>query len=232
MNLADLDVVILCGGKGERLQAVLNDKPKVLADINGKPFLEILIDNLKHFGFKRFILSVGYKREKIIDYFKGREGVVFSEEEIALGTGGGLKKAENLIKSNTFLAMNGDSFCDLNFNKALAFHQSRKALVTLVLVKARESRDCGMVNLDDSCQIKEFCERANFPREGLMNAGIYFMEKTIFSYMPKGTFSLEYDLFPKLKGKNCFGYITKERLFDIGVPERYAQTKNNLTVRN
>ncbi|MBU2044110.1 MAG: NTP transferase domain-containing protein [Candidatus Omnitrophica bacterium] len=231
-DLTNIDVVILCGGKGERLQSVLADKPKVLADINGKPFLDLLITNLKRFSFKRFILSVGYKREEVIEYFKDREDIVFSEEESALGTGGGLKKAEKLVTSDLFLAINGDSFCDLDFNKVFNFHQSKKAFTTLVLVKARESGDCGIVTLDDFGQIKDFSERADSQKQGFMNAGIYFMEKTIFSYMPKGIFSLEYDLFPKLKNKNCFGYVTEQQLVDIGTPERYEQAKKSLVVKN
>jgi len=229
-SLRDIGVVILCGGKGERLQSVLSDKPKVLADINGRPFLAILIDNLKKFGCMRFILSVGYKREDIIDCFKGRGDVVFSQEETALGTGGGLKKAQKLIKSDTFLAMNGDSFCDLDFNKVLAFHQSKKALATLVLVKPRESKDYGAVNLDDSCRIENFCERTDSQGQGFMNAGIYFMEKRVFSYMPEGTFSLEYDFFPKLK--DSFGYKAEAKLYDIGTPERYEQAKQMLSERS
>ena len=225
-QLVNIDVVLLCGGKGERLKSVLGDKPKVMADINGKPFLELLINNLKKIGFKRFILSVGYQREKIIDYFKDREGIVFSPEETALGTGGGLKRAEKLVTGDTFLALNGDSFCDLDFNKVLAFHQSKKATATLVLAKARESKDYGAVNLDDFCRIEKFCERTDSKKSGLMNAGIYLMEKVIFSQMPEGAFSLEYDFFPKLKGS--FGYVTEAGLYDIGTPERYQKAKEFL----
>jgi len=223
-DFTNIDVVILCGGKGERLRPVLNDKPKVLADINGRPFLELLIDNLKSFGFRKFIVSVGYKREGIIDHFKDREDIVFSPEETALGTGGGLKKAKGLVKSDTFMAMNGDSFCDLDFNRLLSFHNQKKAFLTLALTKAPEAKDYGTVSVDASGKIKSFREKTEGSDIRLVSAGIYMMNKEIFNQMPKvGTFSLEYDLFPKTE--SSFGYITRAKLYDIGTPERYNQAK-------
>jgi len=226
-SLESTDVVILCGGKGERLQSVLSDKPKVLADINGKPFLAILIDKLKKFGFKRFILSVGYKREDIIDCFKDSGIIVFSQEESALGTGGGLKKAQKLIESDTFLAMNGDSFCDLDFNQLLSFHKEKKAVLTIALTKAPEAKDYGTVTVDSSGRIKNFQEKVEGNDVRLVSAGIYLMNKDIFNYMPQDeAFSLEYDLFPKTK--DSFGYTSEAKLYDIGTPERYNKTKEIL----
>ena len=70
MVLGDIDVVILCGGRGERLSSVLPDRPKVLATIGEQTLLDILIDDITRFGFKRIILSVGYLKEQIIDHFK------------------------------------------------------------------------------------------------------------------------------------------------------------------
>jgi len=230
-NLANLDVVILCGGKGERLQSVLSDKPKALADIAGRPFLAILIDNLKKFGFERFILSVGYKREDVIEYFKDRGTIVFSQEENALGTGGGLKKAQNLIESDTFLAMNGDSFCDLDFNQLFSFHNEKEALLTIALTKAPEAKDYGTVSVDATGKIKSFQEKVERNDVRLVSAGIYFMNKEIFNQMPQEeVFSLEYDLFPKTK--DSFGYLTEAKLYDIGTPERYEQAKQMLSERS
>lgn len=223
-NFENTDVVILCGGKGERLQSVVSDRPKVLADINGKPFLEILIDNLKRFGFKRFILSVGYKKEAIIDYFKDKEDIVFSEEETALGTGGGLKKAKGLVKSSPFMAMNGDCFCDLEFDKLLEFHKQKNALLSIALVKTLEPRDYGTVALGLEDEIKSFREKISGSQTSLVNAGIYMMNKEIFSLMPaEKAFSLEYDLFPKLE--NSFGYVSNSKIYDIGTPVRYNKAK-------
>ena len=231
-NLKEIDALILCGGFGRRLAPVLGDKPKVLAEIDGRVFLDILIDNLLRFGFRRIILSVGYKKEKIMDRFRDKikkieYDLIFSEEEIPLGTGGALKKAESLIKSNTFLAMNGDSFCDVDFNKLLDSHIDRKALLTMVLVRSKTAQDYGSIKLDSSCRIVDYKEKIASGGERIVNAGIYLMQKDVFSKMPDdgAIFSLEYDFFPKIKEIDCFGYMADSELLDIGTRERYEKAK-------
>ncbi|MCF7907778.1 MAG: NTP transferase domain-containing protein [Candidatus Omnitrophica bacterium] len=222
--LKSIDVVVLCGGKGERLQSVLGEKPKVLVEVSGRPFLSILIDNFRKFGFNRFILSVGYRRDKIIDYFKDRADIFFSQEEIALGTGGGLKKAESLVKSSSFLVVNGDSFCDLDFNRLFSFHREKRAILTMALVRTTKVKDYGTVTIDSTGKIKSFQEKVEGLNFCLANAGIYLMDKEIFKQMPqKKVFSLERDLFPKTE--NSFGFVTEAKLYDIGTPERYVQAK-------
>src|SRR5690242_7258685 len=105
LELKDIDVVVLCGGKGERIRSVLPDKPKVLATIKGTPLLDILISKLYEQGARRFVLCVGYLRDQIqkhIDDIKNEgqqfrdASFVFSEESEPLGTGGALKNATKL----------------------------------------------------------------------------------------------------------------------------------------
>jgi len=232
-NLEDIDVVILSGGLGKRLRPALGNKPKVLAEVNGKAFLDILIDNLLDFGFKRIILSIGYQKEKILEHFREDERreegytLVFSEEETSLGTGGALKKAEPLVKSDTFLVMNGDSFCEVDFYKLLDFHINRKTLLTMVLAQSKMTRDYGTIKLDDSYRIEDFKEKLAGGRQETVNAGIYLMEKDIFRQMPGGrVFSLEYDFFPTIKEFGCYGYLVDTELVDIGTPERYEKAKS------
>ena len=138
-ELEKIDVVVLCGGRGERLRPVLFNQPKVLAKIEGKPFLDIVIDNLLLYGFKNMILSVGYPREQIKDHFNYEKNynITFSEEEEPLGTGGALKKAKTLIRSNPFMVMNGDSICKVNLRSFLDFHTGKEALLSIVLVRSR-----------------------------------------------------------------------------------------------
>lgn len=77
----NIDVVILCGGKGERLWPVVSDRPKPMAKIVHRPFLDILIGYVSSFGFKRFILCVRYMKEFIKDYYEDKKGIIFSEEK-------------------------------------------------------------------------------------------------------------------------------------------------------
>ena len=99
-ELANTDVVILCGGAGTRLSAVVADRPKPMAEMNQRPFLDILIDYFAAFGLKRFILCAGHMSQVIKDHYSKKEGslkFIISEEKTPLGTAGGAsKKHKNL----------------------------------------------------------------------------------------------------------------------------------------
>ncbi len=226
VDLREIDVVILCGGLGTRLRPVILDRPKVLAKIGEKTFLDILIGELTEQGFRNIILCVGYLKDKIKDHFQYERdyNISFSEEEEPLGTGGALKKARPLIKSDPFMVLNGDSICKINFRDFYGFHVSKKASLSMVLVRTKEAKDFGSVVLDKSQRITSFKEKVAGRDESLINAGIYIMQKDIFSLMPEEKhFSLEYDFFPKLIEDKCYGFITDNELIDIGTPERYEK---------
>lgn len=225
-NLNKIDVVILCGGLGKRLRSAVSDRPKVLAEISEKTFLDILIDDLLKYGFNNIILCVGYLKEQIKDHFNYDKdfNITFSEEEVPLGTGGALKNARPFIKSDLFMVLNGDSICKINFHDFYDFHVRKKATLSMALVRTRAAQDFGSVVLDGSQRITSFTEKVASSNECLINAGIYLMQKDIFSFMPdKKHFSLEYDFFPKLIEDKCYGFIADSELIDIGTPERYEK---------
>lgn len=219
----NIDALVLCGGQGTRLRPVISDKPKILAEIRGKPFIEILLDNLASHGFRRIIFGVGHLKEQIIEYFQTRPRndflIEFSKEETPLGTGGAIKKAKPLIKSDHFLAMNGDCLFSVDFEKFYQNHLDRKALLSMVLSKTADvSSCCGKVVLAADNKIASFNEKRD-----LANAGIYFMRKDIFDFMPLDDFfSLEYDFFPKILDYS-YGFVSDEEFIDIGTPERYQK---------
>lgn len=219
----NIDVLILCGGQGTRLRSVISDKPKILADIGGKPFIEILLDNLASHGFYRIILGIGHLKEEIVKYFEANPRkdlqIEFSKEETPLGTGGAVKKAKPLIKSDYFLVMNGDCLFSVNFEKFYQNHLDKKALLSMVLANvADDSSNYGRVMLASDNKIASFNEKQN-----LISAGIYFMRKDVFDFMPpEDSFSLEYDFFPKILDSS-YGFVCDEGFVDIGTPERYQK---------
>lgn len=232
-KLEDLDALILCGGLGRRLRAIVADRPKSMACISNKPFLDILVGRLSAQGIRRVILCIGYKGEVIKNYFgakKSKLEIAYSQETEPLGTGGALKKAGHLIKSRGFFAMNGDTIGDVDLEKFYSFHKEKKSLLSIVLTRADNREDCGFVSINNSFRITAFNEKSNKLRFGLVSSGIYFMQKSIFKLMPKEeSFSLEQDFFPCIIGNSrCFGFVTDSGFIDIGTPQRYRHAQRVL----
>ena len=222
---SNTDVLILCGGKGRRIQSIAKGRPKSMIDINGMPFLDILIDYIDNLGFKRIVLCIGYRSGFIKKYYSGRKNrleIVFSEEKELLGTGGAIKNAGPFIKSLQFLVLNGDSFCRIDLQDFLRFHIEKHAGCSMVLTRIESSKDYGAVSLNETGEITAFNEKSKNENNGFINAGIYALNKELLSLIPGGKkFSLEKQLFPGIVNKRFYGYITERPLIDIGVPKRY-----------
>src|SRR5271163_4826622 len=119
------DAVILCGGAGVRLKSITGEIPKPMAKIGGRPFLELLLSQLKRHGCSRVILSVGYKHEGIRGYFGDKAlglEIVYSVEVAPLGTGGALSQAAGEITTGSALVMNGDSYAEADLGRLARAH--------------------------------------------------------------------------------------------------------------
>ncbi|MBI5202852.1 MAG: nucleotidyltransferase family protein [Elusimicrobia bacterium] len=221
--VSEIPVVILCGGLGTRLRSVTGEhRPKPMADVGGKPFLEFLIDGAERQGFARFVLCVGHKAEVIRDFFDGRQDVAieYSEEPEPLGTGGALKLASRLVDGHVFLAMNGDSYCPVDLAGLLNFHRAQRGAATLAVVDAGERRDGGLVDVSPAGRVVKFTEKAAPQGRAWLNAGIYAFERRVLDAIPAGACSLEKDVFPKLVPKGFYAFPSTKPLYDIGTPER------------
>ncbi len=227
-SLRDLDVVVLCGGPGTRLQGVIGETPKILAPLGNKVLLDILFEEFKKAGFRNIILCVGFQKEKIKNYIKekyfGKEWlqVLFSDEEKPLGTGGALKNSFQLVSSDHVLVMNGDTIFKGHFQGLYDFHRKNDSLLTLG-VQETIQKDYGTVGLNAAARIIAFKEKMWGNGDRYASIGMYCMKRDIEKHMPAGeVFSLEHDVFPALVGSfPCFGYRTKGIAHDIGTKERY-----------
>lgn len=212
-----------------RLRAVVSGRPKSMCMFNRRPFLSILMAYTASFGFKRFILCTGYMGRYIKKYYSKHPqpwNIAYSHEQEALGTGGALKKAGHLIRSNSFLLMNGDSFCAVNLDDFLCFHSAKKALLTIALTAGQDNKNSGKVILNRLQRIIRFQEKARVCRRSLDSAGIYCLNKDIFSYLKgKNKFSLEYDLFPLLVNQRSYGFLQAAQLVDFGTPYGYLKAQ-------
>jgi len=233
--MQDIDVVILCGGKGSRLQQVVNDRPKPMADINGRPFLDIILDYYYSFGFSKFILCLGYKADFITTYYQNKKNkyeILFSAENKVLGTAGALKNAEELIHSNSFFVINGDSFCPINLTHFLDFHCNKKAQISIALTTSNDVKEYGQIILDSSCKVVNFVEKSEKKVLAYINTGIYIFNKKIFLDIPANNkFSIEYDLFPAFLNNRFYGFKTNTEFIDIGTPERYEYAKKKFKLQ-
>jgi len=220
--------IILAGGLGTRLSGVVQDRPKPLALIDGRPFLEHQMDYWIGQGIQRFVLSVGYRREQIIahfgDVYRGC-AISYAQEEVPLGTGGGLLAAEKkLEETGPFLVLNGDTFFEVDLQALTAIHDSRAALLSVALFEvANNDRYMGVQVRDDGA-IVSF--KSDPGTSQLANGGVYLMEPQLFEGLPwqaGDKFSLEDDLFAHLlkTGSRLFGITFPGRFIDIGVPDDY-----------
>jgi len=222
----DADTLILCGGLGTRLRPVISDRPKALAGIAGRPFLDVLIDELLRGGLYRFVLCTGYGSEQIAAHCGSRSGAEFrfSVEDRPLGTGGAVVHALSMTCSDPIVILNGDSFCRVNYSKLLESHQRNRALLTIVTAPLAGREDAGAIRADENGRIVEFAEKPNSDIGGAchVNAGIYVMQREALKHAPhRPAFSLERELFPAaVESGSCFVFSVNGPLIDIGTPER------------
>lgn len=228
------EAVVLAGGFGTRLQAVVKDIPKPMAPVREKPFLTYLLDYLKIYGIEHVVLSVGYLHEQIVDYFgdsyKGIE-ISYAIEKEALGTGGGIKLAMEKIKGDMAFVFNGDTFFDVDLFRHAALHQHSNALLSMALRTVDDMSRYGAVICDSSSKISSFLEKGIAKGKGNINGGVYLLPADFFKKLTIFTakFSMEKDVFEKFYASQAFyGFPSDGYFIDIGIPEDYKRAQIEL----
>jgi NDP-sugar pyrophosphorylase family protein len=226
--------LVLAGGTGTRLRGIIKDRPKPMARVGDKPFLEYLVLQLRRYDLTDILFCTGYLGEQIKNYFEdgSRWGVhiLYSQEKKPLGTGGAIKLAQRYIIEENFLVMNGDSFLNADLTKLITYHLKRKLLATLALTRFDNIERYGAVDVNnENGEIKRFVEKRAHSKSmpWLINAGIYVLRKEIFDYIPDGKVSLEQEVFPQLIGKGFAGVPIDGFFIDIGSPEDYKRIQEN-----
>ena len=219
------EAIILAGGKGTRLHGIVDDIPKPMAPVNGKPFLEYLISNLYNSGIRHFILSVGFLHKSIIEYFGDKfkaADISYVIENEALGTGGAIKYAARYVKKDKFWIFNGDTYADIELDKF--FIKNKDLQLSIGLVKMENFDRFGVV-ITDNKFITGFSEKKHTD-VGYINAGIYLMSRSfIEKYFPAAkVFSFEKEVLEKKIG-NIGYYKSDAQFIDIGVPDDYFRAQ-------
>jgi len=219
-----VEAIILAGGKGTRLKSILDDRPKPMAIIEGKPFIEWVLFMLRHQGIQRAIICTGYLGEIIECHLgNGRHigmKIAYARDPFPLGTGGAVRNALDKTDSTSLLVINGDTYFHPNISNILKTHFERTARVSLSLVRVDDSSRYGSVKINKDGEVMAFVEKSPRKESGLINAGIYIMERNVVNEIPEGAMiSLEREILPNLIGKGLYGVSCEGPFVDIGVPE-------------
>jgi D-glycero-alpha-D-manno-heptose 1-phosphate guanylyltransferase len=225
------EAIILAGGLGTRLQGVIDNIPKSMAPVAGRPFLEYQLDYLDKWGIKRVILAVGYMQEKIHAHFGSSYrslALDYAIEEEPMGTGGAILSALKMIKGYAAFIFNGDTYFDVNLQRLEDFRHIKEADLCMSLRFENDTSRYGKVEFDNNNRIIAYMEKEESRGEGYINGGIYLVRKNyLLNYGLPEKFSLEKDFFQKyypteeFYGLRCFSYFR-----DIGIPEDYEKAQD------
>lgn len=227
-----MQAILLCGGMGTRLRSVVSDRPKPMADICGKPFLQYLLEMLRDKGITEVIFALGYMGEMIEEYFQDGSAfglkIAYSYEEEPLGTGGAIRNALPKILEEEVLVLNADTYFPMDYQGLYRFHQENDGDFSLATRAVPDISRYGAVRRDAAGRIlawNEKLEDGGQPLAGEINGGIYVMKKSLIAEIPEGKQSLEQDCIPKWlsEGKRIFGLPFEGYFMDIGIPKDYQQ---------
>ncbi len=221
---------VLAGGFGTRLRQAVPDRPKALAEILGRPYIYHLLDSLVRYGLKRVVLCTGHMAEQLElmlgSEYRGLE-LLYSREDVPLGTGGALRLALARHPAELALCINGDSLTDADLGEFLIWFEQRGVCNgedgALLLAPVEDAARYGSVTTDTAGRVRGFVEKGQ-GGPGWISAGVYLLRPGCLDFIAPGQgASIEQDVFPLLaaRGSLC-AFRAKARFLDIGTPESYA----------
>jgi glucose-1-phosphate cytidylyltransferase len=212
-----MDVVILCGGRGTRLWPETEFRPKPLLPVGGRPILDCILGHFLRYGFRRFVLCLGYHSAAIRKHFLTRASggeIVGSDDAVSVdlqadggrytavlvdtgldtATGGRVKRAEAHLRGERFVLAYGDVLSDIDLARLCAFHRQRGRLATVTAV--RPVSPFGHLVLDDRHLVVSFREKPVL--NDWINIGFVILERTVLQRLTVDSPQLELGLFPEI----------------------------------
>lgn len=227
-----MQAILLAGGLGTRLRSVVSDRPKPMALIEDKPFMEYVVHELSRHGITDIIFAVGYKGSMVEEYFgdgsrflssDGRPLTVrYAYEKELLGTAGAIKNAGRLVTEDTFFVLNADTFYQIDYGRLVRLVAEQKLSMALVLREVPDVSRYGQAVLEDG-RLVGFNEKTTEARPGTINGGVYLMRRELLEEIPDGKVSLENEMIPRWlsEGRALGGFVNDGYFIDIGIPEDY-----------
>lgn len=235
------DAIILAGGKGTRLSPVSGDLPKPMVTIAGVPMIEHQLRLCLVNGFKNILISVGYKKDKIINYFKNGAhlgvNIEYIIEEQELGTGGALQKSLNWNMQSDFLVLYGDIYYDIDLRKFYLYHLNKEERSFTALVHPNDHPyDSDIVEMDDQGYIqgiRPYPHSKNLSYSNLVNAALYVVNRNFLqnNLITATKFDIAKDMIPKYLRQSIklCGYRSSEYTKDAGTPERLKKIELDIS---
>ncbi len=223
------EAIILAGGLGTRLRSAVNDVPKCMAPVNGRPFLHYVIQHLLKQGVDQFIFSLGYLGESITEYLSAAHPDLNYRtciEEEPLGTGGAIQLAMQKATLPDVLALNGDTLFAVDIAVVAAVHSTANAECTLSLKPMQQFERYGVVETGSNGIIQSFKEKKYY-EQGFINGGVYMINRQQFlSRQLPQKFSFEKDYLEKFVNEERFAGVEQDAYFiDIGIPEDFTRAQ-------
>ena len=238
-DISGIQCVVLAGGLGTRLKGVVPDKPKILAPVDGHPFIDHLIGWLEGQGIERLVFSLGYRADMICAHLDARKDTMINIKSVVesepLGTAGGLILACSLLESDPILVLNGDSLTEIDLPAFLASHRTKGADVSIVAVQVPDAARFGGVEIDTDDYVRAFREKhpSEDGQPGWINAGIYAFSLSALEDLKQLRHgSLEHDFFAVRPDQYLHAYRSQGKFIDIGTPETLASAGNWLRDSN
>ena len=209
-----------------------------MLQVAGVPFTEHQIIKARDAGISEIVLATSFKAELFEPYFGDGTNfgisIKYAVEEVALGTGGAISNAAQVLSGTGPVAIfNGDVLSGHDLEAQFNFHEAKGADVTLFLTKVEDARAFGAVELDQSGRVSAFNEKMENPPTNIINAGCYIFNRDVISTIPFGkVVSVERETFPKLlaTGAQVFGFIDTSYWLDIGTPSALLKASRDLVL--
>lgn len=230
-----MQAILLAGGLGTRLRSVVSNRPKPMALIEDKPFMEYVVHELSRHGITDIIFAVGYKGSMVEEYFgdgsrfeaadgSGRLTIRYAYEEELLGTAGAIKNAGKLVTEERIFVLNADTFYQIDYSRLVRLQEQMGFQMTLVLREVPDVSRYGQAVLKEG-RLMGFNEKTTDAKPGAINGGVYLMTRELIDAIPEGKVSLENQMIPEWleEGRPLGGFVNDGYFIDIGIPEAYYQ---------
>jgi D-glycero-alpha-D-manno-heptose 1-phosphate guanylyltransferase len=223
-----MEAIVLAGGLGTRLRGVVDDVPKPMAPVQGRPFLALVLDQLVDAGFKTAIIAAGYRHEAIRSYFGADyRGLAlrYSVEHEPLGTGGAIRLACAQAEARDVFVLNGDTYLELDFRAMMEAHVRAGSHLSMAICHVSDVARYGALELCDD-RVQRFLEKGR-SGPGWINGGTYVLGPDLRARLrPQGAFSFEHDLLaPEVSSIRPLAFRSSGLFIDIGIPEDYAKAQ-------